>query len=86
MDQVCARPGEGHRSIAYGIGVMEELLSKIRDMNEKTKCFTLWNSLPYAMQDLLRHDRLTDDEYDNYKNLKRNCMNIRIYLTDIWRE
>jgi hypothetical protein len=74
LEEVCFKGPHEHKSLAYGIGQLEELLIKLQKTDDESRCFALWNALPERMQELIRHDPLTQQEFKDYRRLKRECM------------
>jgi hypothetical protein len=74
MEKICTVPGGTPKSIVFGIGKLEDIMRHIPSLDEAGRCFALWKSLPTPMQDLLRHDQQTQEEFKEFKKLKKACI------------
>ena len=65
---------KGNKTLAYGIGKLEDIAGKIKGLDEEARCHALWNSLPERMKDDLQSVYDCQEGGNNCKALKKACL------------
>jgi hypothetical protein len=71
FENVCAKADGSSRGLIYGVGRLEEVLARMQGLDELSRCYYLYRSLPQCIKEKVRNDNATQEEFNDYSRLKK---------------